>query len=847
MRRFIKFSFTAQFKNYSKKIEKKVNTKDLVDTFHSNIASAEKCVQNYDVATAKTKFLKAIQISRDLKNTEYEFQATMALGNCHFNIKEYQKSYDVISRLYDKVKKSNNAEWSKKYYKIQASNLKLLGKYKESQVLFEEALKLPLEENEKLFLLEKLGEMMILNNDLEKSPRVFEEILEIQRDSPDYYSKAMVLLNLSLVLFRGNKIEESEKKAQDAKNIAIYFGDTSLDLEIEQFKKRNLLTEEKKEFFQYFDRAKTINSYRDYSASEYLYNKCIDLCNSHTSLKNFKTVVLCDYGKILTIQHQFEKAEKLLLEAKGIALKEEEHLVSYQLGYLYFIQKNFKKSLEQYESALKSDHITENQKIENLSGIAILYSIKGEFEKADEYFNLAYEQSVKNNIVFKIHYLALNEVLKGEFKNASKILEDFSQKHNIHHKNDILILNQDFESNSVKEHFQNAEKLNYMFYFEESLLEYEKITKKVSESNLLLYLINKRMEEIGFNLRQEEKYKKDSNAIISNYMNKSNDAYSKKDYATSKKYLKLSLEISKCENNTSSTSICLLKLSDLLSVEGEYIEARNLLMEVKELSKDNKRALEVINSKIEKIEPFYYNKMAMESVQKKDFIKSKEYFEKSISCKSEPQVKYQMTYNYSLTLSQLKEHEKSNEYFEKCLNLMESSNLDQSLKPTIYAVIGSNFRDLKRYEKAIQYFEKSLVNNPAPFQIFSNLGGLYLFHREYDKSFEYLSKAYPLSNQKDNTASSIIVNRLMAKDYKEARKYLSQSNLRDNKIYQMMIDELETNPNPELHDLYTQVEWEMIFNPLYDKIASKYDKMMKVVINPNLKEEINQLKLNLKK
>jgi tetratricopeptide (TPR) repeat protein len=132
--------------------------------------------------------------------------------------------------------------------------------------------------------------------------------------------------------------------------------------------------------------------------------------------------ILNNIGRILTLQNRFSEAEQSIKAAKKIAISNNfvnQIVISqHYLGYLYFCQKKFEKSLHVLQNALSS--ATKIQNKSQLYSIKLLiaqvYGSLGKTSEAKESFKEAIRLSVGENFNERLNCIKLFYLYLGELK-----------------------------------------------------------------------------------------------------------------------------------------------------------------------------------------------------------------------------------------------------------------------------------------------------------------------------------------------------------------------------------------------------------------------------------------------
>lgn len=579
MKNFFERNTRGVLKVYGKKsINYHKNTKmiELEDDLHTIFHSTQELIKNEDFESAHKSFLKAIEISKELKNGEFEENAILGVADLYHSTKEYQKTIDFLLQNLPKFESSKNQENYKKACKFLASSYKLSYRWKESEKYFQEALNLATEESEKIYLLENLGESLLFNQNYQEATKIYEYFYNIYEKTEDNFGKTKIIQNLSLSLVRTGRRKEGEQKLEELIKSLTSIKDYDGVYRVKSFIKTHIHTDEQKEFFKL--RKKLIEAISVENIEE-IYQKCLKITEIHPELKDFLDL---SYVIKLIKFHQFKKVDHIINEMKH---NDCIHLTDYLYGNMYLYQKDYQKASFFLKQALFYYQIEDSIKVDLMTDLGLCYSLLRDFEKADEYLDHAYGLAQKLNHDFDFHSIVLNEILKGNFENAYEVLRLSSKNPNDDTNSDTFtleILSFDFKDENLIKHYQNAEINSRLQYIDEAIQDYENMIKYLPDSECLYYVHRKISILYTMKGMEYEGIVKFSNDIFS----KANQFFREKDYESSKNYYGLCLIIARDLKNIRLIVQCLRNLSNLYYALGDSENAKFILREAEKIDEN---------------------------------------------------------------------------------------------------------------------------------------------------------------------------------------------------------------------------------------------------------------------
>ncbi len=198
---------------------------------------------------------------------------------------------------------------------------------------------------------------------------------------------------------------------------------------------------------------------------------------------------------------------------------------------------------------------------------------------------------------------------------------------------------------------------------------------------------------------------------------------------------------------------------DIIYVSNPYLDSV-LIQKIDSLSSLNlKKDLSFIErNKFLETKSFALNCMGISYMQKADFDRAIEYYEKSLKINEElenDQGKASALTNIGNVYLRLGDYATAIVYFEKSLEVRKELNDLSGLTTTINN-LGLVYKEKGDYNRAIDYFSQSLKlcekieNKELIANTLNNLGTLHSSMKEYSKAYEYYSKCLKIDEQMGN-------------------------------------------------------------------------------------------------
>ena len=257
-----------------------------------------------------------------------------------------------------------------------------------------------------------LAALLVKNGKIEEAKKLFYALEKYDNNNPDYS-------------YQLGQLEKNINKKLDA-YLRSYHKDTTLIKSIYKITQLYRLFDNYKDSAKYFMdkglqlspnhfgllRFKVIDFYRNKK-----YNKMVELLTKIDSIYPQKLFVKKNLGLAYLQLNRLKKSEKYLLEAKKI---DEEPIIYYYLGLLYFKQKKYEKAHKMNLIAINKKKVSRNKEYYQLG---LIEKKLKHYKRALEYFYSAYKEN-------KSDYLSLFEwavLSDGYFKDRKIVIKRYEK------------------------------------------------------------------------------------------------------------------------------------------------------------------------------------------------------------------------------------------------------------------------------------------------------------------------------------------------------------------------------------------------------------------------------------